>query len=690
MNETTFAVPDKQTVHSLVKSESAEELVHEVSIGISTEKLSIGTCNEDLIRRLKAPYCYLCSDFKTYIKSRLFRHFSQLHLGHSARFEGCVIALCKLDCCIGGFSHYHCPYPHCGYYVRAKARLLTHYKTHKHTVKLNPVHDEDNDKGLFGKKILFPQKPVLPLPSPKKTFPFHGIQYFPHESIRPSAQDLFEYLCLPFCYLCDSPGYFYTMRRLERHFRMAHMNRGVDCGSCYLVLCGLNCIPGKNRKHYHCPFCAPDDPKKCVATSRYRFWVHLEMHRREMFISQPAAVKQNGFDDKDVPDLIDNRDFRHSAEINNVITPQNWDVTYRGQPVIQHPSVTTDTDAVLAKASLPNCYLCSDDKDHIYHKRLLAHISRVHLKPMFQVDNIFVMLCKRKCSRRSYNRGHYHCFLCDFFALHKGRLEIHLQKHVNNMRKRTVMAEYHVPNVVQDHSVPDEWLDDDNRQEVRDWERTFNAFLNDYSKSKTHNKVITERMKWLIYNHLKCGMDIEHRNLKYWVQFRKINVISCSRLDLENVLVMPLTKYNNVGEGHGVRVPPDPQFDGNDLVLTSDDPYQEFLESYRLIPTCEEMFKLLYHIHNISDNHPSSKIMFGHLRRKYLYLPRAIVDKYVELCPSCCVNIPDASANNPVVNVDHGDTVNLAGIQVCILGSIRLRKINKKKVFFLINKKRYF
>jgi len=640
-----------------------ERMISGINVSLSSDKPSIALNDDELVAHIQMPYCYLCSDWKPYSNSRLKRHFLQLHLGHSVRFNGCVVALCKRDCKGVDYAHFHCPHSTCQTFVRSKQRLLLHYKNHfTFDMKENEMHIVDSKPITYTKSG---KRKELDLPPPKKTFPFSGVQYFPHASIWPTAEDLFDYLCLPYCYLCDSDGpvYYDTIRKLERHFRMAHMNRGVDCGSCYLVLCGLNCIPGKSRKHYHCPFCAPDDPKKCISTSRYRFWVHLEAHRRDMFVPK-NSVKADPNSRVATERAHSNlkRDFRHTAEMNNVITPQNWDVEYNGQPVIQHASINTNIENFLNVASLPTCYLCNDDKDHIYHKRLLSHITRVHLKPMFQVDNIMVLLCKRPCTPRTYNRGHYHCFLCDFFALHKGRLEIHLQKHLNHIKKKSVMAEYNVPPEIQDHSVPDEWISHENRLDVREWERLFNLFINDYAVSKTHNKVITERMKWLIYNHVNNGMDIEHRSLKYWVQFRRINVISCPALQLENVLVMPLTKYNGPHEHEHGR--PEPLFEGNELVLKTDNPMDEFFENFRLIPTCEEMFKLLYHHHIMDDNHPTAKSMFGLIRRKYLYLPRTIVDKFVELCPSCCVNMPDTTSALPVVGVENGDVVNLAGIQV--------------------------
>ena len=88
-------------------------------------------------------------------------------------------------------------------------------------------------------------------------FPFHGVPFNDHESIGMNAEEMYSRLCLPFCYLCEERKEYIVMSRLERHFRMAHLNRAVDCGSCYLILCGLDCIPGEGpRKHYHCPYCS--------------------------------------------------------------------------------------------------------------------------------------------------------------------------------------------------------------------------------------------------------------------------------------------------------------------------------------------------------------------------------------------------------------------------------------------------
>ena len=366
-------------LNETINEETVFEATGEEGLASSSDKPSVANSQDELLSRLVPPLCYLCADMKTLAPGKLTQHFRQTHLaGHRTAVNGYVIALCKLGCSGGAGSHYHCPHPTCFVYTQTKNRLLIHYKTHL------PSFDEVSDfPADYEERAIMKTDTCRPtdsqnLPPPKKCYPFHGIQYFPHASIRPSAADLFEYLCLPYCYLCDgeNPAYYYTIGRLERHFRMAHMNRGVDCGSCYLVLCGLNCLPGnKFRKHYHCPFCIPDDPKRCVSTSRYRFWVHLEMHRREMFVpkSIKPTLKISG-GNRALPVL--KRDFRHSAEMNNVISEQNWNVTFHGQPVICHPSINTNENFFYKMAALPTCFLCNDDKDqYLSQKTSISHQS---------------------------------------------------------------------------------------------------------------------------------------------------------------------------------------------------------------------------------------------------------------------------------------------------------------------------
>ena len=59
-------------------------------------------------------------------------------------------------------------------------------------------------------------------------------------------------------------------------------------------------------------------------------------------------------------------------------------------------------------------------------------------------------------------------------------------------------------------------------------------------------------------------------------------------------------------------------------------------------------------------------IVCGQIRRKYLYFPRAVVDKFVSLCPNCCTQFPDKSnESGPVVTLDNADSINLAALQVC-------------------------
>ena len=232
------------------------------------------------------------------------------------------------------------------------------------------------------------------------------------------------------------------------------------------------------------------------------------------------------------------------------------------------------------------------------------------------------------------------------------------------MRKKNMLSDIpqEVPTI--DHSLPPEWIFEGSENKILEWKAKFDEFVEDYAVSKTHNKVITEKMKWSIYNHCKYGLEIEHRNLKYWVQFRRITIISCDQLGLENVLVMPLTKYNNAPGRDRAEI----HLKDGVLSLVSEEPTLEFFDNFRLIPTCEEMFKLLYYSHCVAESHPAAKVMFGNIRRKYLYLPRNIVDKFVEMCPWCCTSVPEAPALAPSVSVDNGDVVNLAGIQVCVGG----------------------
>ena len=343
---------------------------------------------------------------------------------------------------------------------------------------------------------------------------------------------------------------------------------------------------------------------------------------------------------------------------------------YQGLSVRKVPAINTSPDTVLAAAQLPNCYLCNDDKDYISEKRLAAHITRCHLKPVLQLENLHILLCKRYCDDKHGDKGHYHCLFCPFTGRQRERVKIHINRHVRTIKKRVDTAENHLPECMDDHTVPDEWIHEEAKEDVRTWEKSFNDYIvNVYAqKAKTNNNVLTERKKWLIYNHVKLGMDIEDKSLKYWVRFRGIKVISCSQLGLNNVMVLPLTKYNNDTENRAINVQPEPLSDGYDIVLTSDNPEHEFFLCYRLIPTREELFKLLYQMHVINTNHPTPKAMFGEIRRKYLHFPRALVDKFVGLCPSCCVHFPDSNGPRaPVITINNADSIYLAALQVTVV-----------------------
>ena len=627
-----------------------------------------------LVKKLRMPKCYLCQDTRYPTKARLLRHFTRLHLGHHVQLGDYFIALCKLPCSEMRSSHYHCPYSHCLDTFKVKSRLSTHFASH--------FHDASNKK--YQQNIgeiprLLPhsyENITIGFPPPKKTFNFHGMNYFSHDCIAATALDLYRKLCLPFCYLCHDRKPYFTMSRLERHFNMAHMSRAVDCGSCYTVQCGLHCIPNNTyRRHYHCPFCQLKDPRRCA------FWVHLESHRRsftgvnkESRVYEDCAPRKSLVSDEpvhvDSPSVtisVSEGNDPTSSVVNVLNSTINCNEYYQGIAVSYRPSVSTNTDAILAAAHLPHCHLCNDNKDYISEKRLLTHIRRCHIKPSFQMDHIYILLCKKYCSEKHQDRGHYHCIFCEFVGRQKDRVKIHIDKHISNVKKRLETAEYHVPDIFQDHSVPDKWILNENREEVRHWEKLFNEYVVDiYSKNaKTNNNVLSERKKSLIYNHVRLKMDIEDKTLKYWIKFRGIDVISSSQLDLHNVLVMPLTRYNNDEQNRAVNVQPEPLLEGSNIILRSDNPSEEFFQSYRILPTREQLFKLLYQIHILNGNHPSPKVMFGDIRRKYLYFPRALVDKFVAMCPTCCVHYSEGCNGKSSIGVTNGDLVNLAGLQVC-------------------------
>lgn len=136
---------------------------------------------------------------------------------------------------------------------------------------------------------------------------------------------------------------------------------------------------------------------------------------------------------------------------------------YRGLPVRKVPGLNKNADDVLAAARLPHCYLCSNDKDYISERRLTAHITRCHLKPSFNMDNMMILLCKLYCGEQHQDAGHYHCLFCDFVARQKKRVNVHVARHFKMLHKRKDTAEYHLPQVMDDHHVPDAWIPDDSR-----------------------------------------------------------------------------------------------------------------------------------------------------------------------------------------------------------------------------------
>ncbi|XP_018015293.1 uncharacterized protein LOC108672176 [Hyalella azteca] len=650
-----------------------------------SEKLSVAHSSEELIQRLEPPYCYLCEDIDLKPKSRLYRHFKSVHLGHHIKLANFFVASCKLTCSQSpeegnnaNLSHYHCPYPGCEATVKAKHRMLTHFKKHLDYFHmgfknnyLSPAN-KANPYSRLKKSLILKD---LDFPPPKKRFEFHGVPFIAHASISSQGPaELFDRLCLPFCYLCHDRKVFYAMPRLERHFRMAHLNRAVDCGSCYLIQCGLDCLPGgSNSRHYHCPFCHYRDPRRCA------YWIHLESHRREGYVAALVnKMKAEGTFKSEGGDtagpsvnfiLPEPEDAASNVQRENPPAVP-WHERYRGLPVRKVPGINNGEEAVLAAARLPHCYLCNSDKDYISERRLLAHISRCHVKPAFWMDNIMVLLCKLFCGDQHQDAGHYHCLFCDFVARQKKRVNVHVARHFKMLHKRKDTAEYHLPEVMDDHRVPDAWIPEDNRDEIRHWEDSFNDYaVNTYSKSgRTNNNVLTERKKCLIYNHTRLKMDIEDKSLKYWVRFRGVKVISCEQLGLFNVLVLPLTSYVNDEENRAINVAPEAPLKNFELVLKSDDHEAEFYKYYRLIPTREEVFKILYQLHIMNGYHPPPKAMFAEIRRKYLYLPRQLVDKFVSMCPTCGVQYPDKSDNNtPDVTVRTADTVNLAALQVTVV-----------------------
>ena len=298
------------------------------------------------------------------------------------------------------------------------------------------------------------------------------------------------------------------------------MNRGVDCGCCYLVHCSLMCLGKSNGrviKHYHCPFCSVKEIR------RGAFWVHLEHHRR-------YHVLKNGLGNKKVIEkchsTITGQNFSHVTNSEKNMC----NVTYEGFQVRMLPTIIYDENTVLSEAKLPNCHLCNDGKDYLVIPRLLSHIKRVHLKTHLKLGQLKILLCKLYCGEKHEDRGHYHCIFCEFNGRQKERVEKHIMKHINDVQKRNCTAEYYDPIELHlDYSVPDAWIFDENKEEVRNWESNFNKYIRDiYCKNaKTNNNVLTLKKKCLIYNHLKLNMDIEDKSIKYWVKFRGIKLITC-------------------------------------------------------------------------------------------------------------------------------------------------------------------
>jgi len=354
----------------------------------------------------------------------------------------------------------------------------------------------------------------------------------------------------------------------------------------------------------------------------------------------------------------------------NIAPPQlPWNETYRGVPVRKVPGLSNSAADVMSHAILPHCYLCNDDKDYIIEKRLLAHVSRCHLKPAIEIGSVMVLLCKRYCSDKHKDAGHYHCLFCEFCCRQKQRLKVHVEKHLRMMHKRTDTAECHLPTDTMDHSLPDDEVEPANLELVREWEAKFNHFITENydKKAKTNNNIMTERKKWLIYNHTRHGMDLEDKSLKYWTRFRGVKVINCPALNYIDVLVMPLTKYNNDADNNVVDVQPDPLPEGcYDLLLDPRTALDEFRKSYRIIPTQEQLFKILYRIH--IDNHLPPKNMFGRIRQDYLYLPRAVVDTFVAMCPDCC-NHYNKSTNyiRPKITHHNANTVTFGSLKITVI-----------------------
>ena len=646
----------------------------------------------------KSMRCFLCPKNLYKRRDDLEDHFKRVHLRGCLKCGGFIIAKCCLDCRLD--PHFHCPILTCNFSCSTQRRTLVHFKLNhsessscddlpekiiikeeveEHEVTSIGNNYEEFNEELFGvaeticdhKTIALQSSEIsvnklenrkfsyandADFPAPQKFFPFKGVPYNPHDSVSESAEHLFYRLCLPFCYLCQERKPFTAMSRLERHFRMTHLNRAYDCGSCYLVLCGLACMEGASasKKHYHCPYCNVKDTRRCA------FLIHLENHRRDNFgsksntksnkrdkgvnnsIEVDAHTMSNGvvetsevcFETPRHENQIDSLSPPHPSgyvEFSPVFPDKNknkappqipWNKTYKGWNVLKIPSLNVSASDALSCVFLPSCYLCNDDKDHISYKRLIAHFTKCHIKTALTMDSVVILLCKRYCGVKHKDFGHYHCLFCPFVCRQKQRVEVHIEKHIRNQDKKTRTAEQNLPDTVEDHRVPDEWLRTGSKDSVRKWETDFNKFvsLNYDKKVKTNNNVLTERKKWLIYYHTKYGMDIEDKGLKYWTKFRGAKVIDCPQLNLKNQLVLPNTKYPNDPENQDRVIQQDPLQNKNfEVILCSSNPWKEFLDTYRMVATQETIFKILYRMHVMDNDHPAPKHMFAEVWIQYKY-----------------------------------------------------------------------
>ena len=129
------------------------------------------------------------------------------------------------------------------------------------------------------------------------------------------------------------------------------------------------------------------------------------------------------------------------------------------------PSVTDNADAALAAAVLPFCYLCDDGKNYIVPQRLALHFKGVHLRPFLKLDNILMLACKMNCKKSSGKLAHYHCLFCATPFFKKCLLKTHIHnKHLKGTKSENPeYAEYYVPDKVEDHRIPEEWVPEQER-----------------------------------------------------------------------------------------------------------------------------------------------------------------------------------------------------------------------------------